>query len=124
MASTTSSYSYAHQMPSAMATRTLISDTKPTGIASTSSNDVDAHDRSILTGNVTGNYEQAAAAAAKAGTGTGPGQTVGLGAVSGTDRPGGLDRQPSWSMSDAKRQYHEQLLGGQTNAQGYASTQK
>ncbi|KAK4541826.1 hypothetical protein LTR36_007358 [Oleoguttula mirabilis] len=124
MACSTGSHPYTFQKPSAMATRTLVSDTKPAETASASSNDLDAHGKPVLTRKTTDNYEQAAAAAAKAGTGTGPGQTVGLGAVSGTDRPGGLDRQQSWSMSDAKRQHHEQLLGGQPNAQGYASTQK
>ncbi|KAK5121629.1 hypothetical protein LTR85_004801 [Meristemomyces frigidus] len=124
MASTTGTHPYTFQKPSAMATRTLVSDTKPTETASSFSNDMSTHGKPVLTGKTTDNYEQAAAAAAKAGTGSGAGQTVGLGAISGTDRPGGLDRQQSWSMSDAKRQYHEQLLGGETNAQGYASTQK
>lgn len=101
-----------------MATRSMVSDVKPTETPSLSGNDSDAHGKPVLIRKTTDNYEQAAAAAAKSTN-----QTTGTGAISGTDRPG-IGRQQSWKMSDMKREHYEKLLDGQTNAQGYASTTK
>ncbi|KAK5175509.1 uncharacterized protein LTR77_000648 [Saxophila tyrrhenica] len=64
MASSTNAYTY--QKPSTIATRSLVSDTKPTETPSTSSNDVDVQGKPVLQRRTTDNYEKAAAAATKA----------------------------------------------------------
>lgn len=114
MASTTQQYTY--QTPSTMATRSLISDTKPTSIP-----DIDHTSRSTLQSTSTDNYEQAAAAATKANQI--PATTAGSVAASVADRPGAPLRQQSWKMSDFKGQQQGQMVAGRGGAgQGYSST--
>ena len=133
----TTTNSYTQPKPSAMATRHLLTEIKPSSTPAralvptgtptpvnapgTATRDLDACKPGSVA-KLTDNYLQAAAAVAKSSA-VPPSQTAkGLGAVSGTDRPG-LQKQASWKMSDMKRQQHEQLLGGPTpNAEGYAST--
>ncbi|KAK5674973.1 hypothetical protein LTS10_012385 [Elasticomyces elasticus] len=104
MASTTGSNQYSYVKASQMATRSLVGDEKPEHTISSASHDhPDAHDKPIVAGKSTDNYEQAAATAAKEGKGEG------MATLSGTDRPG-LGRQQSWSMQDKRRQHHEGLL--------------
>ncbi|KAK5135679.1 hypothetical protein LTR08_004980 [Meristemomyces frigidus] len=118
-------------IPSANNTTANPRDIKPTGTptpAPTSNvNPPTGYTRDIDTckpgsvARLTDNYMQAAAAATKASAVPGT-PTRGLGAVSGTDRPG-VQRLQSWKMSDMKRQQHEQMMDGQQmNAQGYGST--
>ena len=104
-----------------MATRSLVSDSKPTETPSSSSNDVDAHQKPILQRKTTDNYEQAAAAATKAGQM--PATTAGSAAASVTDRPG-VQMQQSWKRSDFKGQQQGQMLAGVPSGQGYSTTQK
>lgn len=111
---------YTYQKPSTMATRSLISDNKPTESASTSSASAD-QDKPALQRRTTNNYEQAAAAAAKAGQL--PATTAGSAAASVNDRPG-AQRQQSWKMSDFKGQQQGQMLAGKAVGQGYSTTQK
>lgn len=121
MASTSNSNPYAFQRASTMATRSLVSDSKPAEILSNSFNDVDAHDKPTLQRKTTNHYEQAAAAAAK--TDQIPATTAGSVVASVTDRPG-PNRQQSWKMSDLKGQQQGQMLAGMTSEHGYSSTQK
>ncbi|KAK3619995.1 hypothetical protein LTR56_023695 [Elasticomyces elasticus] len=73
MASTTGSNQYSYVKASQMATRSLVGDEKQEHAISTASHDhPDAHDKPILAGKSTDNYEQAAAAAAKEGKGEAP----------------------------------------------------
>jgi hypothetical protein len=116
-----SSNPYAYQKPSTMATRSLVSDSKPTEMPSSSSNDVDNKDKPTLQRRTTDNYEQAAAAATKAGQI--PATTAGSAAASVTDRPG-AKRQQSWKISDFKGQQQGQMLAGRPGGQGYSTTQK
>ena len=114
--------------PATTPVRTLATETKPTGTPapapstgySTTTRDIETCKPGSVA-KLSDNYKQAAVAAAKSTTV--PSQPPkGLGAVSGTDRPG-VQRQQSWNMSDAKRVQHEQLLeASQPHAQRYAST--
>ncbi|KAK5734140.1 hypothetical protein LTR17_009123 [Elasticomyces elasticus] len=73
MASTTGSNQYSYVKASQMATRSLVGDEKPEhNISSASHDHADAHDKPILAGKPTDNYEQAAATAAKEGKGEDP----------------------------------------------------
>lgn len=91
-----------------MATRALVSDSKPTATPSLSSNDIDIASKDVLQGTNTDNYSQAAANAAKT-------------SANETDRPG-LGRQQSWKMSDKKREVTEQMFASkQPNHMGYTS---
>lgn len=96
MASTGNSNPYTFQRASTVATRSLISDTKPSEIPSTSSNDVKGHAKETLQSKTTNHYEQAAAEAIKADHI--PATTASSAAVSVSDRPS-AKRQQSWKMS-------------------------
>jgi len=136
----TSSNQYSYPKASEMATRSLLSDDKPSEFAGSGSHDHEhehehlrdrehehghepehdhehAHEKPVLTRKKTDNYEQAAAAAARSGEGQG------MSAISGADRPG-LQTRQSWQMSDHKRAQHERWLEGQTHDQGYYSTER
>lgn len=113
-----------------MATRSLVSEARPSEIPSAASHDHDAAEsRPVLTRRTTDNYEQAAAAAAQSRqvgglssiSGPSPSNGGSGGAASDSDRPGIL-RQQSWSMSDKKRMHHEALLRGQPTSPGYHSS--
>ena len=114
MASTTSSNQYTFQRASTMATRSLVSDSKPSETPSASSNDVDATQKPTLQRKTTNHYEQAAAGATTAGQPP---------AATATDRPT-VDRQQSWKRSDLKGQQQGQMLSNVAEGQGYSTTQK
>ncbi|EMC96437.1 hypothetical protein BAUCODRAFT_33789 [Baudoinia panamericana UAMH 10762] len=117
MASTTSTtqQAFTYVKPSETATRSLISGNTPTQVVSTSSHDHEAAgDRPVMLRKHTDNYEQAAAAAAREG------KAEGMGAISGTDRPG-FQRQASWDIRDKRRDHHEAYLSGQPAGMGYSS---
>lgn len=99
MASTSNNNPYTFQRASTMATRSLISDTKPSEIASTSSNDVKGHAKETLQHETTTHYEQAAAEATKADRI--PATTAASAAASLSDRPG-AKRQQNWKMSASR----------------------
>jgi len=131
MASSMGTHPYTYPKSSAMATRSLVSDAKPSEIPSAASHDHDAAEtRPVLCRKTTDNYEQAAAAAAQGGqvgglssiSGPSPSSGGSGGAASDSDRPGIL-RQQSWSMSDKKRMHHEALLG-QPTSPGYHSADR
>ncbi|KAK3699271.1 hypothetical protein LTR37_016514 [Vermiconidia calcicola] len=103
-----------------MATRSIISGTKPTETPSASSDDVDTQAKPTLQRKHTNHYERAAAAATKADEI--PATTAGSAAASVTDRPG-MQRQQSWKRSDLRGQQQAQMLG-RASGQGYSSTQK
>lgn len=121
MASSANSDPYAFQRASTLATRSLVSDTKPTEMPSASSPDLDSHAKPNLQRKATNNYEEAAAEATRAGQM--PATTAGSAAASIADRPG-MQRQQSWKRSDLKGQLQSQMLAGVTSGQGYSSTQK
>ena len=122
MASTTQSNPYTFQRASTMATRSLVSDTKPTETPSASSNDIDPHSKPTLQKMTTNNYEQAAVTATRSGQI--PATTAASAAAFVTDRPG-VQRQQSWKMSDFKGQQQGQMLAGKmSGGQGYSSVQK
>ena len=104
-----------------MATRSIISGTRPTETPSASSNDVDAQAKPILQRKHTNHYERAAAAATKADEI--PATTAWSAAASVTDRPG-MQRQQSWKRSDLRGQQQAQMLAGRAGGQGYSITQK
>ncbi|KJX97906.1 hypothetical protein TI39_contig453g00013 [Zymoseptoria brevis] len=104
---------YDYQRGSTTATRTLISDQKPSEIHSSASHDhhSSANDtqKPPLQRNTTNHYEQAVAAA---------GQTAAGSEIE--ERPA-LDRQQSWKMSDLKREHAEKMLSAEPRGQGYSS---
>ena len=120
MASTTNSNPYAFPRASEMATRSLVSGSKP-GESSSASNDVNANEKPTLQRRTTNNYEEAAAAATTSGQL--PATTAGSAAASVNDRPG-MQREQSWKMSDLKGQQQGQMLAGKAAGQGYSTTQK
>ena len=103
-----------------MATRSLVSDSKPIETPSAWSNDMGHHDKPILQSPTTDNYEKAAAAATRADHI--PATTAGSAAASVADRPGMQQRQPSWNMSDLKGQHQGQMLAEKAGRHGYTST--
>ncbi|KAK3057006.1 hypothetical protein LTR09_002044 [Extremus antarcticus] len=116
-----SSNPYQYQKPSTMATRSLVSDAKPTELSSSSSANRDSSGKPTLQRTTTDNYEKAAAAATKANQI--PATTAGSVAASVADRPGALQRQQSWKMSDFKGQQQGQMMAGRgSGGQGYSST--
>ena len=121
MASTSASNQYTYQKASELATRSLVSGSKPTETPSTSSKDINAHDKPTLKRQPTNHYEEAAAAATKAGQL--PATTASSAAASMTDRPG-VHRQQSWKMSDLKGQQQGQMLAGTRIGLGYSTTHK
>lgn len=121
MAFATQPNPYTFQGAGTMATRSLISNSKPAETPSPSSNDVDLDDKPTLQRKSTNHYEQAAAAATKAGQI--PATTASSAAASVDDKQG-LQRQQSWKMSDFKGQQQGQMLACKPSGQGYSSTQK
>ncbi|TKA77813.1 hypothetical protein B0A55_04603 [Friedmanniomyces simplex] len=144
MASTTtttpSNNAYTYPKPSQLPTRSLLTTTTTSEPSSTSRLGTQDHaqdhtqdhptdtsaNRPVPTSNTTNHYAQAAAREAQ------PEAPGNLSSGTGTDRPGPglLDRQPSWSLRDRRRQAHEGLLegngggvkvGGQGQG-GYSST--
>ncbi|KAK3670833.1 hypothetical protein LTR78_009277 [Recurvomyces mirabilis] len=118
MASQTHPYTYVK--PAQLATRSIVSDAKPsatTTSASTSHKAADAQGKANLASPTTDNYERAAAAAATVQNKS----AEGAGVLSGTDRPG-LDRTKSWKMQDKRRDHMEGVLSGQPSGMGYSST--
>ncbi|TKA45700.1 hypothetical protein B0A55_13808 [Friedmanniomyces simplex] len=147
MASTTtttpSNNACTYPKPSQLATRSLLTTTTTTTPQPSSTSQLGTPDHAqdhtqahptdtsanhpVPTSNTTNHYAQAAAREAQPEA---PGNLSGTG--TGTDRPGPglLDRQPSWSIRDRRRQAHEGLLegngggvkvGGQGQG-GYSST--
>lgn len=127
---------YAYQKPSVLATRTLVSDSKPAELPSTGSHDAgDPHDQKpVLQRRTTDHYRDAlATAAAKAGpdgitvdfvesgTDAGSGSNIGSVSTAGGLKPG-FDRQPSWKQSDLKRGAVEKMLSASSAGHGYSST--
>jgi len=122
MASTaTPSNPYTFQRASTTATRSLLSNTKPAEIPSSSSNDVRVHDQPTLHRQPTNHYEQAAAAATKADII--PATTANSAAVSVADGPG-AKRQQSFKMSDFKAQQSNQSCVCNDCDHGFSTTQK
>lgn len=95
---------YDYKNAASIATRAIVTDTKPTELPCSSSHDHSEHNTQSQTSSPTktDHYEQAASAAAQ------------------RDMPG-VQRMQSWKMDDMKREAHERLLGS-TNPQGYHSS--
>lgn len=136
MASTLGTHPYDYQKASTLATRALVSETKPAEIPSSSSHDFHLTNKDndlnhptkppVVGGGITGttasaraagppatsNYQQASSAAAAAeaarnDTGPGSGATA--------------QRRQSWNPADLKREAHEKLLEG-GSLKGYHSS--
>lgn len=108
---------YTYQKPSTLATRSLVTGSKPSEVAtSASSDDKATHDRPTLERKTTDHYQQAVSAAAAAAASE----------TEAADQPAtpkpGLGRQQSWKQTDQKRGAMEKILGGQPGVQGYTTT--
>ena len=116
MASNAQQNPYAFQRAGTMATRSLISDPKP---SQTSSNEVDLHGKPTLQRKTTDHYEKAAAATTQSGQL--PATTAASAAASFSDGPASFQRQQSWKRSDLKGQHQAQMLASKPAGQGYSS---
>ncbi|KXT11744.1 hypothetical protein AC579_5025 [Pseudocercospora musae] len=103
------SHPYSYQKPSTMATRTLISGSKPPEAPTSGSHDHDdTPDKPTLQRKTTSNYQDAVAAA---------------GTADEVSRPALQRAQGSYSRSDYKRGVMEQTLAGSPHSpHGYTST--
>ena len=121
MSSTAGTNPYTYVKPSELATRSLVSGSKPDATTSSASHDhpdTPTHDRPVLHRKQTDNYEQAVAReqANKQDAGADmmvPGESA--------ERPG-INRQQSWKIQDQRRQFHEKLVGEGVTGHGYHST--
>ncbi|QIX00783.1 hypothetical protein AMS68_006300 [Peltaster fructicola] len=107
-----SNTSYDYQKPSTIATRSLVTGTKPAETTSASSHDSDSHDRPTLQRNPTDHYQQAVSAAT----------SKAVGAEEPAIPKPTLERQQSWKQTDMKRGHMEKILGSQSGAQNYTTT--